>query len=374
MEMKSKYHCGISALGPIALALGALAGTQLVTHTAQAEEASAAETGAARSLAVDGLKLAQSGNCTEAVPKLERAEKLYHSTVVAIRLGECYVDVGRLVEGTEILRKSLREPLPPDPPAALAKALERAQHTLDTAKPHIGGLTIKVTAVPDMSLRVDGKSVSATLIDTEVPMDPGEHVVEATAPGYIKSTSRVSLSDAEKKSVTITLARDPNAPVPVKTAPAAEPSVESGARPAQLSAPASSAPQETPTPSAPSAAPNRIGAYVALGFGVVGLGIGGVFGVIAMNEHSDLKATCPDNACQPESRTALDTAKRNGNISTIAFGAGAAGVVLGTVLYFAAGSGSSAQRDASAPRHEFAGFSHPRADIGPRSVAFGADF
>src|SRR5690349_7503694 len=72
---------------------------------ARAEDASAAETAAARSLAVDGLKLAQAGDCAGAVPKLERAEKLYHSAVVASRLGECYVTVGRLVEGSEILRK-----------------------------------------------------------------------------------------------------------------------------------------------------------------------------------------------------------------------------------------------------------------------------
>ena len=77
---------------------------ELYAPSVRAEDASAAETAAARSLAVDGLKLAQANNCAEAVPKLERAEKLYHSTVVASRLGECLVSVGRLVEGTEILR------------------------------------------------------------------------------------------------------------------------------------------------------------------------------------------------------------------------------------------------------------------------------
>src|SRR5437868_14590708 len=88
---------------------------QLVAVGARAEDASAAETAAARSLAVEGLRLAQANNCAEAVPKLERAEKLYHSSVVSIRLGECYVSVGRLVEGTELLRKALREPQPSEP-------------------------------------------------------------------------------------------------------------------------------------------------------------------------------------------------------------------------------------------------------------------
>ena len=80
--------------------------------SASAEEDSAAETAAARGLAVDGLKLAQAGKCEEAIPKLEHAEKLHHSAIVLSRLGECQVTVGKLVEGTEMLRKVLREPLP----------------------------------------------------------------------------------------------------------------------------------------------------------------------------------------------------------------------------------------------------------------------
>ena len=72
---------------------------------AHAEEDSATETAAARTLAVDGLKLAQAGKCEEAIPKLERAEKLHHSAIVLSRLGECHVSEGKLVEGTEMLRK-----------------------------------------------------------------------------------------------------------------------------------------------------------------------------------------------------------------------------------------------------------------------------
>src|SRR6185369_4700841 len=202
---------------------------QLYAAPVRAEDASAAETAAARALAVDGLKLAQANNCVEAVPKLERAEKLYHSPVVASRLGECYVSVGRLVEGTEILRKVLREPQPSEPAPALAKALERAQKVLDGAKPRIAGLTIKVAAVQDMSVKVDGTLVAGALIDTEIPIDPGEHAIEVAAPGFIKSASRLSVGEGEKRSVTLTLARDPNAavaPTPIadrKPSPEANP-------------------------------------------------------------------------------------------------------------------------------------------------------
>lgn len=334
---------------------------------AHAEDASAAETAAARALAVDGLKLAQAGNCTEAVPKLERAEKLYHSAVVASKLGECYVSVGRLVEGTEILRKVLREPQPADPTPALQKALERAKTVLDGAKPKIAGLTIKVVAVDGMIVKVDGTPVPNALVDTEMPTDPGDHKIEVTAPGFLKSGSHVSVTEGEKKTITLTLSRDPNAAVAATPSPAAEPAA-SPAQPQQ----AEHGAQTTSSPPAPPRAPNRTPAYIAYGVGGVGLVAGGVLGIMTMQKHKDLQGRCPDDVCSPADQSDIDSAKTLGNISTVAFGVGAAGVALGTILIFTAGSSSADH--AAEPRSRFAGLSRPRVAIGPTQIQLGADF
>lgn len=334
-----------------------------------ADDASATETAAARSLAVDGLKLAQANNCAEAVPKLERAEKLYHSTVVAIRLGECYVSVGRLVEGTELLRKSLREPQTTEPTPALAKALERAKTLIDSTKPRIAGLTVKVAAVQDMVVKVDGVAVPTALVDTEIPTDPGEHNVEVTAPGFLRSATRLSVGEGEKKNVTLTLSRDPNAAVaPVAPAP------ESGAKaaPAPATAPAQTE-VATSSPPPPPAAPNHTAAYVAWGVGAAGLATGGVLGFLTLQKHNDLKDQCPGGVCPPEQQSDLDSAKKLGNISTVAFAVGGAGVVLGTVLFFTTGS-SSSDRASGAPERRYAGFVRPRVAVGPTQIQLGADF
>jgi hypothetical protein len=344
---------------------------ELYAPSVRAEDASAAETAAARSLAVEGLKLAQANNCAEAVPKLERAEKLYHSTVVASRLGECLVSVGRLVEGTEILRKVLREPQSGQPTPALTKALERAQRTLEAATPRIAGLTIKVAAVQDMRIKLDGNVVPSALFDSELPTDPGEHSVEVTAPGFLKSTLRLSVSEGEKKSATLTLARDPNAPTtPVATEQPASTSA-AAASPTSAAPPSASAPAG-PTPT-PARAPNRTAAYVSLGFGAAGLAAGGVLGFLTMQQHKDLKADCPNNVCSQAVQSDIDSAKRLGNMSTIAFGVGGAGLVLGTVLFFTAGP-SNADHASGAPRPRFAGLSSPRVAVGPTSIELGADF
>lgn len=345
--------------------------SQLHTSVARAEDASAAETAAARALAVEGLKLAQANNCVDAVPKLERAEKLYHSAVVASRLGECYVSVGRLVEGTEVLRKVLREPQPADAPPGLAKAMDRAQRVLDTAKPRIAGLTIKVAAVADMRVKIDGNLLPSALLESEVPTDPGEHSVEATAPGFLKASARISVGDGEKKSVTLTLARDPNAVVTL--APAAD----KGASPPTTSPPVSAAAPTRAAAAEPVAPgkrePNRTAAYVSLGIGAAGLAAGGVLGVLTMQSHQDLKDRCPNGRCAQTEQEDLDAAKRLGNFSTIAFGVGGAGVVLGTVLFFSAGS-SDVDHARATPKRRFAGLSEPRVAIGPREIQFGADF
>jgi hypothetical protein len=351
--------------------LGLFCTSQLSTHWASAEDASAAETAAARALAVDGLKLAQSGNCAEAVPKLERAEKLYHAPVVASRLGECYVSVGRLVEGTEILRKVLREPQPTEPTPALTKALERAQKVLDSAKPRIAGLTVKVAAVSDLMVKVDGNPMASALLDTEIPSDPGEHTVEASAPGFLKSATRITVAEGERKTVTLTLTRDPNAPTIAAAAPAA--SNASAARPSSpvpplSDAPASSAPQDEARP------PNRTAAYLALGVGAAGIGAGSVLGIMTMNQHETLQSSCLDDMCPRDQQDDLDAAKRLGNFSTIAFGVGAAGLVLGTVLYFTASPSSADHAGAHHERRKLAGLSNPRAVLGPTQIQLGADF
>jgi len=353
----------IAALGTGVLQLSLLG-------VANAEEDSATEIAAARTLAVDGLKLAQAGKCEEAIPKLERAEKLHHSAIVLSRLGECQVTEGKLVEGTEMLRKVLREPLPANPSPALSKAYERAQTVLDSAKPKIAGLTVSVTAPAgaDLRLVVDGVAVANTLVDSELPADPGEHVVEASAPGYLKATARVTLGSADKKTVTLKLEVDPNAPAP--TAINARPEANAAAATQVKATQAAAPPPVAPAP--PHKSPSRAPAYVSWGVGLAGVGVGTAFGVMAMQGKKDLN--CQDNSCPPSSSDAVDTAKRNGNISTAAFAVGGVGLVLGTVLYFTIGSNSSEAHAAHAQPRTFAGLQRGRAMIGPGSVQLAADF
>jgi hypothetical protein len=369
--MKSSQHrASWSWLAAFAVSSGVL--QMGCPGVASAEEDSATETAAARGLAVDGLKLAQVGKCDEAIPKLERAEKLHHSAIVLSRLGECQVNLGRLVEGTEMLRKVLREPLPASPSPALSKAYERAQTVLDSAKPKIAAITISLS-VPvgaELRLTVDGLVVASALVDSELPADPGEHLVEASAPGFLKASAKVSLAAADKKTITLRLEADPSAPAAVSPNLNQDPSTSSTSQPTQGSIPASIS---AAPPEAPPHAPSRAAAYVAWGAGVLGVGVGTAFGLVTLSNKHALNGKCEANTCPSSQREAVDSARKNGNLSTVAFGVGGAGLLLGTVLYFAIGSGS-AESHADLPARSFAGLQHGRALVGPGSVQLAADF
>src|SRR3954469_3008571 len=89
-----------------------------LTSSAAYADTSAADMAAARALGTDGIKLANRGKCAEAIEKLDRAEKLYHAPTTLERLGECHVEIGKLVLGTEELRRVVREQLATDAPKA----------------------------------------------------------------------------------------------------------------------------------------------------------------------------------------------------------------------------------------------------------------
>jgi hypothetical protein len=88
----------------------------------------------------------------------------------------------------------------------------------------------------------------------------------------------------------------------------------------------------------------RILAIVAGGVGVVGLGLGGVFGVMAMSKKSDAKNMCPDQCANQSGVNAWSDAKSAGNISTIAFIAGGVALAGGAALWFTAKPASNGPR------------------------------
>jgi hypothetical protein len=306
-----------------------------------AQDQQAENIAAARSLGIQGVQLAEAGKCKEAIEKLARAEALYHAPTILGRLGECQVNVGQIVLGSENLNKVVREQLAPNAPNAFRDAQARAKKALDAALLRIAHLTVEIEPTDvDASVTVGGTTVPKALIGAERPTDPGSHEVVATAEGYLPAKTNVSLSEGSRHSITLKLEPDPNAVAAQPAEPVAPPP-----------APIPPAPPATPPP----AAKNNTLSYVLLGVGAAGIVVGSVTGVMAMGAENDLD--CPDKECRGSNIDKLDSANTLALVSTIGFGVGIASAAVGTILLFTGKSDDapSAKYEPRLKAHAFVG-------------------
>lgn len=288
----------------------------LVLFSSRALAGDASDVAAARELATEGVILADAGKCEQAIDKLARAEKLFHAPTILGRLGECQVEVGKLVEGTENLQKVIREPLGAAPPGAFVAARARAQKVLAIAQPKIAKLTIFVEP-ETATVTVDGSPISSASLGTPRPTDPGLHAIEARAPGHQPMVKNISLTTSQVASITLKLEPTPDEPTPPK-----EPTPEPPAKVVVTK----------PTPPAERAPVDRTAAYVALGIGTAGLVAGTTFGLLALDQKSALDDACVDKRCGRDAQSTLDDAQRWAAFSSVGFAVGIAGLAAGTVL------------------------------------------
>jgi hypothetical protein len=293
---------------------------------AQAQDSQAENVAAARTLGIEGVRLADAGKCDQAIEKLSRAESLYHAPTILGRLGECQVQVGQIVLGTENLNRVVREQLAPNAPKAFRDAQERAKKKLDAALPRIGYLTVLVEPKEaTISVTVGGTPVPTALIGAERPTDPGTHEIVASAPGFITQKTTLTLAEAGRETVTLRLPVDPDAQPATPIEPPPGPAVPP-------------APPPAPAPAA-SGGSKTLG-YVLIGVGAAGVVLGGVTGAMALQKKGELD--CPDYHCTGKQADTLDSAESVALVSTISFAVGIPAVAVGVVLLL---TGGSSQRE-----------------------------
>jgi tetratricopeptide (TPR) repeat protein len=302
----------------------------------------------ARELAISGVKLAQDGQCAEALPKLERAEKLHHSQIVLTRLGDCYIKLGQLTAGIESLRTVLREPLPDNASDTLKQAFAEAGTLIEANKPKLGKLTIKVTGIDsakhgDVTLTIDGKPMPSALIGTAHVSDPGEHTVAVTAPGYLPASHKLTLAPGGEETVALPLDVDPEAQAALQRA-----QLEAQASSGELAPKGMSLRDDAHAES-----PSHWPAYLTWGVSAAAIGVGVGFGFAALENKQSLEERCPNKLCPPDASDLLDTSRTNATISTIAYGVGITGVAVGALLFWLESRSSSDDGDeerAQSPR------------------------
>lgn len=194
-------------------------------------------------------------------------------------------------------------------------ALAELQPTVvfDAKDPHGSDLSaVRVT--------VDGRPVAERLDGTPLPVDRGEHHFTFETDGVKPVTLTLVVKEAEKeRRVTVTIG--------------AHETPDAGATD-------TGGPPPPPPPPSSSSGQRTLG-LVTGGAGVLGLGVGTIFGILAASKWSASKSACStEGDCSSYSQAESDhtAAVTNGTASTVSFVVGGALLAAGAVLYLTAPS------------------------------------
>jgi FimV-like protein len=294
-------HRPIRWLGILALAAAPL------LSLAGSASAGPKEKAEAKALVAEAKTAAKQKRWPTAVEALEKADALDPSPQTKLDLARALVQLGKLVAAGKVLHEVVDAPKSRGPVAAAAKKL------LADVERKVAWVRVvtKGGAGASSSTTIDGDEVDP---GTEIAVDPGEHLVVVEADGFEPTEKRITLAPGEREDVELRLARAAAAP----TAP--PPAREAGA--------------------------SKLPAIVAFGVGAAGVGVGAIFGAMAFSETSRVEDECSGQNCPSRVREALDTAKTNGTISTVAFVVGGVGVATGVVLLLTSGKSKPAPEGA----------------------------
>lgn len=280
---------------------------------------------------MEGRALMDQKKHAEACPKLEESQRLDPGGGTLLNLALCHEAIGRTATAWAELSEALSVARRDRRPDREKLASER----MKALEPRLSRLTIVVSAnatVQGLVIKRDGTEVGQPAWGTAMPVDPGTHSVEASAPGFAPWSSAVEVgADADQRTLEVPALSPLPAPEPEPAPP--EPALPPAPTPAPPPA-APPAPRPLPPPE-----PSSVPAYAALAVGVIGVAAGSYFGLSAISKRKDSDAEC-EPKCSDRGVELNDQAKTAADLSTISFAVGAAGLGLGAYLLIDAASPS----------------------------------
>ena len=254
----------------------------------------------------EALSMMDSKRYAEACALFEESQRLAPASGTLLNLADCYQQLGRLAKASATLSAALES-------ARRSGNVARqqvAQKRIEALAPRLAHVSVSVVdAVPGLSITLDGVELPASLWATPQPVDPGAHVVRATAPGY--QTREISVPAlAEGATRTLEVARLE----PVARAPAAQ---------------ASSEPTEEPTDW------QTVGALTGAAVGAVAVVGGTLFALESQSKHDESDRYCEGSDCSDQRGVdAMNDAIVAGNRATACFIVAGVGLGVAGVLWF----------------------------------------
>ncbi|MBI4955560.1 MAG: hypothetical protein HY908_26305 [Myxococcales bacterium] len=321
----------------LALCLGAALGA-LVPGEAAAQPTpppSAEAQASSDALFEEAGKLMKAGDDAKACPLLEEAARLAPGIGILFRLAECYEHTGRtasawtrygeVVTQARAAKNDRQETTARDRVAALTPRLTRLRIEVP-ADVRVAGLEV---------LR-DGEVVGSGAWAVDLPVNPGEHVVAARAPGHADFETKVE-TEGEGKVARVVIPK-----LPPGSGTSKPPAPDHGTRPAPVPAPV---PDPEPADGGGAGAGLPLG-ITAVVLGAAGMGAGVGLGLLARGNARS--AACDaDDVCTSEGLDTRARAVALGNGATGIFFVGAAFALIGVVVAATSPASEATEGDAT---------------------------
>lgn len=288
--------------------------TLLLAHGRAAAQAPPSPGKTAEALFREARQLMDTKDYSAACPKFAESQRLEPAPGTLLNLADCYEKGGQTASAWRTFKDASAAATARNRADWAATATQRAA----ALEPKLSTLAITVAgavSTPGLHIERDGVLVERNVWGTAVPIDPGPHVLAATATGRKPWTRRVDVPAAQNVLID----------VPVLEGDVA------------IAAPAAVAnkPEADPQPAAPpEGSTTRVAGYVAAGVGVVGLAVGTFTGLHALSLRSDAQSKCESypSRCSADASASNDDAKKFATLSTASLIAGGVLLVGGIVL------------------------------------------
>jgi len=305
-----------------------------LTPSVALADVSDADRATARTLALEGYEALQKNDYETALDRFSRADALVHAPTLLIGVARAQVGLGKWIEAQETYNRIVREGAAPGSPEPFFRALEDARKELDALTLRTPAVVIEVEGPERALVTIDGTPVPKVALGVRMPVDPGPHVLRAMSTGYAPGEMTVTAQEGKVEQVILEL-QPFESPKPV-----AAPTAKTAAKPETVGKPAQVSPKGALL-SGKKGNPAGWGTQktlgvVALQVGGMGVVLGVVTGIMAMNKHGELVDACPGDVCPRGRQSTLGSYRTLGALSTVGFIVGAVGAAAGATLLLTA--------------------------------------
>ncbi|WP_437924866.1 preprotein translocase subunit TatA [Sorangium sp. So ce291] len=270
----------------------------------------------AQALFEQGRAAVEARDCARAIPLFRKSQETYPARGTLFNLAQCEAELGRIASATQHYRELLTQLTPGDP------RLPIAQQRLTELEPRLPRLVLELAqgAPAPAELLLDRAPLPQTSVGSELPVDPGDHVLVVRWADGRQTETRVSLPEGARKEVRLE-------PPPAAAAPPPAPVPDAAQAP-------------SPPPDAPATPPSsgrRTLAFAIGGVGAAALGVSLVTGGLALGTKGDLEEECPTpSRCSDDGMSLRSRGQTLTTASTVLGAVGLVGLGAGVVLLLTA--------------------------------------